>query len=137
MTSDDPKELTQLVTTIIKHERSFTGMTSKTRPVTAAAGSAAQLAWVEIEIKQEPTTSTASAETTSPTSTAILFTSTAIPTTVVAEPSQLKPQVNEKPFTVNLIRLIPKEIDKHLGKSKPDTITARPKEPQLKILQSM
>ena len=125
VTSDDPDVLIQLATAGIKQERLLTGMTPKTRPIPAAAGCAAQLAWVEAELKQEPITTTSSTETTPSTSTATF-------STVDAKPSQYKPQVNEKPFTVNLIRFTQKEIDKHLGKSKPDITTARPKAPQLK-----
>ena len=84
VTSDNPDVLIQLATTGIKQERQPTCMTPKTKPVSTAAGSAAQLAQVEAELTQEPATSTSPTETNP-------STSMVTPSTVVAKPSKHKP----------------------------------------------
>ena len=128
VTSEDPNVLAQLTVTNIKQEEQLTGttqLTPLTRPATAAAGSAAQLAHVKVEMKLEILTLTLTATSEQPKGTH--------PTPI----ARWEPQVTKKPFSDNIVRLSLKEINKHTGqrgKTIPDL--PRPGLPKLKKKQT-
>ena len=121
VTSDDLNVLKRLGTMIIKQEEQLTGTTPKARQVTAAAGSTTQLARVEAELKHEPIP---------PTSTSASHTTTTSGVSTIH-----KPQVNVKPFRVDLIRLSQKDIKKYHGKPKIGKVLLKTKNVQLKNLE--
>ena len=133
ITSDQPKVLEQLMVTGIKQEKCIplTGMTPKARQATAAAGSAAQLAHVEAELKQEPqphANKTCQGNKPKPSTSTWGDGSGLLATT-----AWHKPQVTQRPFAFRLIKLTQCDIEQYIGKSKKKPVLPHLKECSIKV----
>ena len=105
--SDDPNVKQELIKMAIKQEKiRETSTTSSTTTATASAGSAAQLTRVESELREIPPKASVNQTT---------ITYTPSKTQATMSPHHHIPQINCKPFAVQLARLSESEIKKYTG----------------------